>query len=84
MRYYGKEGPQCALPVEEAGCRGMERCRHAAHAMLFGRVPRGVVMWMGLGLMVAVITLGFWGLHELSGKGGNFVRDQGSAILIHR
>ena len=83
MRYYGKEGPQCHLPVQER-CEDGARCRKAAHALLFGRVPRGVVMWLGLGLMVTVITMGFWGLSGLSAKESHFVRDQGSAIMIRR
>ncbi len=62
----------------------MERCRNAACAVLFGRVPRGVVMWLGLGLMVTVLSLGFWGLSELSPGPSHFVRDQGSAIMIRR
>ncbi|MCF8035007.1 MAG: hypothetical protein K9K66_17285 [Desulfarculaceae bacterium] len=62
----------------------MERCRKATHAVLFGRVPRGVVMWLGLGMMVVVLSLGFWGLSELHGRNASFVRDQGSAIIIRR
>ena len=83
MRYYGKEGPQCRLPIEEA-CHGVERCRNAARALLFGRVPRGVVLWLGLGLMVTALTMGFWGLSALSGSSPSYVRDVGSAIRIHR
>jgi len=84
MRYYGKEGPQCKLPIEEECC-GVERCRNAARALLFGRVPRGVVLWLGLGLMVTALTMGFWGLSALSdGSRPLMVRDMGSAIRIHR
>ncbi|MCB2189959.1 MAG: hypothetical protein KQI62_00245 [Deltaproteobacteria bacterium] len=83
MRYYGKEGPQCKLTIEEE-CSGVEKCRKAAHAVLFGRVPRGVVLWLGLGLMFTVITMGLWGLTALSGGNRPFVQDMGSAIRIHR
>lgn len=62
----------------------MERCRKAARAVLFGRVPRGVVMWLGLGIMVVALTLGFWGLSELHSRNSSFVRDQGSALFIRR
>jgi hypothetical protein len=41
-------------------------------------------MWLGLGLMATALTLGFWGLSELSVGGSHFVRDQGSAIMIRR
>lgn len=83
MRYYGKEGAQCQLPLE-AECHGMERCRNAARAVLFGRVPRGVVLWLGVGLLVTALTMGFMGLSSLTDGSRHYVRDQGSAILIRR
>lgn len=83
MRYYGKDGPQFRLPIKEE-CSGVGRCRSAARAVLFGRVPRGVVLWLGLGLVVTVLTMGLWGLSSLSGSNPPLVRDMGSAIRIHR
>ncbi len=83
MRYYGKEGLQCHQPIEPE-CKGLQRCRGAARAVLFGRVPRGVVLWLGVGLVVTAVTMGLWGLSSLSDGNRPYVRDQGSAILIHR
>lgn len=83
MRYYGKDGLQCQQPIEPK-CKGLERCRDAARAVLFGRVPRGVVLWLGVGLVATALTMGLWGLSSLSDGNYSFVRDQGSAILIHR
>jgi hypothetical protein len=83
MRYYGKEGPQCKLPIEEECC-GVERCRHAARAVLFGRVPRSVVIWLGLGIVATALTMGILSVSFLSGGGRPHVSDVGSAISIRR
>lgn len=86
MRYYGREGVQCQLSLQEQERPGaVYQCKKAAHAVLFGRVPRGLILWLGLGLMVASLTLGLWGLSSLtSEKGPHVVRDQGSAVMIRR
>ena len=83
MRYYGKEGPQCKLPIEEE-CRGVERCRQAARAVLFGRVPRGVVMWLGLGIVATALTMGLLSVSFLGDGGRPHVSDVGTAISIRR
>lgn len=83
MRYYGKDDAQCRLPLEEK-CNGVGRCRSAAHALLFGRVPRGVVLWLGLGLVITALSMGLWSLSSLSGGNPPLVRDMGSAIRINR
>ncbi|RJX35592.1 MAG: hypothetical protein C4525_02770 [Desulfarculus sp.] len=84
MRYYGREGAQCELSLEHQP-GAVYQCKKAAHALLFGRVPRGIVTWLGLGLMLTALVLGLWGLSTLKGdKHPSMVRDQGSALIIRR
>jgi hypothetical protein len=83
MRYYGKEGPQCEPPQEE-NCCGMDRCRLAARAVLFGRVPRGVVLWLGLGLVGVTLILTLWSVSSVGSGGQPHLRDVGTAITIQR
>lgn len=83
MRYYGKEGSQCRLPIGEE-CSGVGRCRQAARAVLFGRVPRGVVLWLGLGIVATAITMGLLSVSFLGNGGRPHVSDVGSAISIRR
>ncbi|MEW5911895.1 MAG: hypothetical protein AB1814_05020 [Thermodesulfobacteriota bacterium] len=84
MRYYGKEGVQCQLSLDDQP-GAVYQCKKAAHALLFGRVPRGIVAWLGLGLMLLAVFLGVWGLASLKGeKQPPMVRDQGSALIIRR
>ncbi len=84
MRYYGKEGNQCQLSISEESGGTLYSCKKAAHAVLFGRVPKGLVVWLGLGLVVLSATLGLWGLSELSSENERLTRDHGSAVMIRR
>lgn len=84
MRYYGKEGAQCQFTLDGQSRGPMGRCRNAARAVLFGRVPKGVVIWLGLGLLVLSVTLGLWGLSALTNDSDRYTRDQGSAVMIRR
>jgi hypothetical protein len=82
MRYFGKEGPQCDAPWVECA-DGVHKYRMFARRVLFGRVPRAAVRWLGLGLLLATLLLGVCSLTALKGS-SRFVSDQGSAVLIHR
>lgn len=84
MRYYGKEGNQCQLSMCEDSGGALYSCKKAAHAVLFGRVPKGVVIWLGLGLMLLSVTLGLWGLSALTNDSDRYTRDHGSAVMIRR
>lgn len=82
MRYFGKEGDQCALP-DLAAPNPVVKCRKLGRAVLFGRVPRTAVVWLGLGL--ASITLGLWLWSVVSvSEGGRVCKDTAAAISIRR
>lgn len=82
MRYFGKEGRQCDAPWVECA-DGVHKYRLFARRVLFGRVPRGTVRWLGLGLLLITLFLGVCSLSSLKGS-SRFVSDQGSAVLINR
>ena len=64
MRYFGKDGLQCRPVVRGQGGPAYT-CRLVARSVLFGRVPRRMVLWLGMGVMAATITLGLWGTLSL-------------------
>ncbi|MCA1905304.1 MAG: hypothetical protein LDL11_01785 [Desulfarculus sp.] len=83
MRYFGKDGPQCQLPeLEPAGSVG--KCRRLVRAVLFGRVPRGAVLWLGLGVVVMALFMWFWSVACVSESGRSVCRDAAAAISIRR
>jgi hypothetical protein len=53
MRHYGKDGPQCRPLLGRPGGPA-QTCRLTARAVLFGRVPRSALLWMGSLLVLAV------------------------------
>ncbi len=59
MDYGDSYGLGCGPLARWAGVAA-QSCRVVARAVLFDRVPRRVVLWMGLGVMAAAITLGMW------------------------
>lgn len=83
MRYFGKDGAQCQLPeLEAAG--SADKCRRLARAVLFGRVPRTAVVWLGLGVAVMALFMWFWSVVCVSDGGRSVCRDAAAAISIRR
>jgi hypothetical protein len=74
MRHYGKEGKQCELVVDHATGKA-DACRLYARSVLFGRVPRSVVMWLGMGVMLTSLLLGVFFITTV---------DDDDSIDIHR
>lgn len=82
MRYFGKDGPQCQ-PTEYTPDGDCTRTRHLGRAVLFGRVPRTVCLWLGLGLAAAAVGAGLAALTRV-GDSERAVRDPASAMTIRR
>jgi hypothetical protein len=84
MRHYGKEGTQCQLVVDHASGKA-ETCRLVARSVLFGRVPRNVVMWLGMGVMLTSLFLGALCITSLEEDySPDFHRDASSSLMIRR
>lgn len=84
MRYFGKDGPQCQPPELSAESTG-QFCRQLGRAVLFGRVPRACCLWLGLGLLMAMLGLGLWSVTSLQQDSGRTAcRDALSAVAIRR
>ena len=83
MRYFGKDGPQCDFVCQE-GLSRARRARLMARSLLFGRVPRRMVMWLGLGMMVFSLTLGILCLGSMQTTPDNIHRDLSPSLLIRR
>ncbi len=83
MRYFGKDGAQCQLPeLAEAG--SAEKCRRLARAVLFGRVPRAAVVWLGLGVVALALFAWLWSVASVSDGGRSPLRDPAAAVSIRR
>jgi hypothetical protein len=83
MRYFGKDGPQCAPTALDAASTG-ELCRQVGRAVLFGRVPRSVSLWLGAGLLVLLLGLGALSVCSLQGEGLRTCRDTADVMAIRR
>jgi hypothetical protein len=83
MRYFGKDGPQCASPALEPGS-ARQVCRQVGRAVLFGRVPRGVSLWLGAGLMLFLLALGALSICSLQEDGLRSCRDSADMMAIRR
>ena len=83
MRYFGKDGPQCEFVCRQ-GVGRAQRARLMARSLLFGRVPRRMVMWLGLGVMVFSLTLGILCLGSMQTGPENLHRDMSPTLLIRR
>ncbi len=84
MRHYGKEGKQCSLVVDHATGKA-DTCRLYARSVLFGRVPRSVVMWLGMGVMLSTLLLGALCITAFDEDySPDFHRDAHSTIMIRR
>ncbi len=84
MRHYGKEGKQCRLVVDHATGKA-DACRLVARSVLFGRVPRNVVMWLGMGVILTSLLLAALCITSFnSDYSPNFHRDAPSSLLIRR
>lgn len=83
MRYFGKDGPQCAPPSLEEGSAG-EVCRQVGRAVLFGRVPRAVSLWLGAGLLVFILALGALSIFSLEPGGMRAYRGSADVVAIRR
>ena len=83
MRYFGKEGPQCQLPELDAD-GSTQKCRQVARAVLFGRVPRQAVVWLGLGVVAVALFMWLWSVACVSDGSRSTMRDAAAAISIRR
>ena len=84
MRHYGKEGKQCRLVVDHATGKA-ETCRLYARSVLFGRVPRPVVMWLGMGVMLTSLLLGALCITTVDDDDSlDFHRSASDTLLIKR
>ena len=83
MRYFGKDGPQCMPTQAECGSHG-ELLRHYGRAFLFGRVPRGVSLWLGAGALAVVLLLGAYSITTVQPGGFRACRDSADAVAIRR
>ena len=84
MRYFGKDGAQCQLPELDAPTRAAQ-CRKLGRAFMFGRVPKGAVLWMGLGVVGVVLGLWLWTFTSLPADASRtVVRDAAAAVSIRR
>lgn len=83
MRYFGKDGAQCQLPELEAG-GSAEKCRRLARAVLFGRVPRVAVVWLGLGVLALALFVWFWSVVCVADGCRLPLRDPAAAVSIRR
>jgi hypothetical protein len=83
MRYFGKDGPQCAAPALEPGS-AREVCRQVGRAVLFGRVPRAASLWLGAGLLLVLLALGALSVCSLQEGGFRACRDTADVVAIRR
>ena len=83
MRYFGKDGAQCQLPALAAD-GSAEKCRRLARAVLFGRVPRAAVVWLGLGVAALGLFMWLWSVACVADGGRAGLRDAAAAISIRR
>jgi hypothetical protein len=84
MRHYGKEGTQCRLVVDHATGKA-QACRLVARSVLFGRVPRKAVMWLGMGVVLTSLLLGALCITSFRADySPDFHRDASSSLLIRR
>jgi hypothetical protein len=86
MRHYGKEGKQCKLVVNHATGKA-DVCRLYARSVLFGRVPRKVVMWLGMGVMLTSLILAVLCITTFDtdkAYSPDFHRDTSASLLIRR
>jgi len=83
MRYFGKDGAQCQLP-ELAAAGSADKCRRLARAVLFGRVPRTAVVWLGLGVAALALFMWFWSVVCVTDGCRTSLRDPAAAVSIRR
>ncbi|MFH1060270.1 MAG: hypothetical protein V1797_16530 [Pseudomonadota bacterium] len=83
MRYFGKDGGQCALPDLDAP-NPVVKCRKLARAVLFGRIPRSAVVWLGMGVLGLSLVLWLWSVACVSDGGRGICRDVSAALSIRR
>lgn len=82
MRHYGKDGPQCRPLVGRPGGPA-QTCRLTARAVLFGRVPRSALLWMGSLLVLAAIAAGLACVTAVNPR-GPAMHDPAASLLIKR
>jgi len=84
MRHYGKDGPQCR-PRLARGKGPVQTCRLVARNLLFGRVPRGAVVFIGLGVVLVALVFGMASIGALDTQvDSDFHRDHDAALIIKR
>lgn len=84
MRHYGKEGKQCQLVVNHATGKA-DACRLYARSVLFGRVPRSVVMWLGMSVMLTSLLVGAFFISTVDDEDSiDIHRSASDTLLIRR
>ncbi len=83
MRYFGTEGAQCQPPPLSAETAG-GKCRHIGRAVLFGRVPRSVSLWLGVGVLAVALLLGMCSLATVQTDNWRCSRDTSDVMAIRR
>jgi hypothetical protein len=87
MRYFGKEGAQCrpGWRKENEGLdKAPSKCRQMARAVLFGRVPKAVVLSLGLGALAFMLALALICGTAFKQESPSLVRDMKSAVSVKR
>lgn len=82
MRYYEKDRPGPRQGPQATGF--WRRARLRARAILFGRVSREMVLWLGAALIVLALALALLGLSNLSGGRYQPVHDPAAQMMIRR
>lgn len=83
MRYFGRNGGQCALPDLDAPTPAL-KCRKLARAVLFGRIPRSAVVWLGMAVVGITLGLWLWSVTCVSDGGRSICKDTAAALSIRR
>lgn len=83
MRYFGKQGPQCE-PVIPEGPGRLGKCRSLLRCLLFGRVPKQVVLLLGSLILLLILLAAICSLGSVSSSSGHFCRDFSAAVMTHR
>lgn len=83
MRYFGTDGAQCQPPAGTPEST-REKCHHLGRALLFGRVPRSVSLWMGAGVLALMLLMGMCSLATVQTDGWRSSRDTSDVVTIRR
>lgn len=82
MRYYDKHSGDTGQHATASTLRHKLRLR--ARAFLFGRVTHQQVLWMGVALIVLIVSLSLWGLSNLANDDEHHLHDVASQLMIRR